>query len=229
MTASDNKEVKVLKHTDEMPEEGIVIGEAVSNEDIAAWAQKADKTWVLAGAGDFLIALFMKRYTEKMSPVTNLQLPHLYVSGTAFEKSVSFISAADRKFKCVAYLSQYTMETGVVEYTWVQRAYDILKTQKRAIVAIDPALEKQLNIPALDLRLAMAKAVKKIVDRIEIKELLIEGGSTSSAILQEMSIIKLPLVNEITRGVVRTKVKDQYITVKPGSYALPPQIIQLYN
>jgi uncharacterized protein YgbK (DUF1537 family) len=75
----------------------------------------------------------------------------------------------------------------------------------------------------------MAKAVKKILQREKINELFIEGGSTAGAILQEMNITTLEPVNELQRGVVRMKANDLYITMKPGSYQLPSQLVSLYK
>ena len=74
----------------------------------------------------------------------------------------------------------------------------------------------------------MAKAVREILKQKTVKEIFIEGGSTAAAILQELNIKKLIPVNELQRGVVRMKVNDLFITVKPGSYELPEQIKELY-
>jgi uncharacterized protein YgbK (DUF1537 family) len=75
----------------------------------------------------------------------------------------------------------------------------------------------------------MAKTVKLVVERNVIKELFIEGGSTATAVLQELNIRHLSPVNELKRGVVRMKAGDLYITVKPGSYELPEEIKELFS
>ena len=54
--------VKVLKHIDSLPKEGIVVGEAQSSTDIIAWANKIEQSWLLAGAGDFFQVLLEKKY-----------------------------------------------------------------------------------------------------------------------------------------------------------------------
>ena len=75
----------------------------------------------------------------------------------------------------------------------------------------------------------MASAVKRILEREKVRELFIEGGSTAAAILNELGIKKLSVVNELQRGIVRMKAKDLFITVKPGSYELPAAIKELYG
>lgn len=229
MLRPGNTEVKVLKHTDPLPAEGIVIGEAVSVEDITAWADKVDRNWALAGAGDFFTALLKKKYRYRAQPEAALELPHLYVSGTPFEKSRTFISEAKKRRNCVVYLPASMIETGIADEDWLNGLSGILESQNRAIVAIDDTVRKRINVSSSSLRITMAKAVKSIIEKKSIRELFIEGGSTSAAILNEMGIQGLFPVNEISRGVVRMKIKDMHITVKPGSYELPKQIVELYN
>jgi uncharacterized protein YgbK (DUF1537 family) len=74
----------------------------------------------------------------------------------------------------------------------------------------------------------MAKAVATNVASENIKEIFIEGGSTAAAVLEELNIKKLTPVNELSSGVVRMKAGNLFITVKPGSYQLPIEILDLY-
>jgi uncharacterized protein YgbK (DUF1537 family) len=96
-----------------------------------------------------------------------------------------------------------------------------------------------LNSSALDLRATMAKAVKQVIEQTGVKEIFIEGGSTAAAILNELNIHDFVPVNQISRGVIRMKAikslsfgegwGEVFITVKPGSYQLPSEIIRLYK
>ena len=205
--------VQVVKHDDWLPVEGIVIGEAESVKDIAAWAAAIDETWMLVGAGDFYTALLEKKYQAKPQPKFQLQSPHLYICGTAFEERKEFI----KKLNCCAYLP------ATIDEAWLQQTGNIIKEKGKAVIAIDES-----NESALVLRTAMAKAVAAIVARENIKEIFIEGGSTAAAVLEELQIKKLTPVNELSRGVVRMKANDLFITVKPGSYQLPKEITALY-
>jgi uncharacterized protein YgbK (DUF1537 family) len=201
--------VQVAKHSDWLPLEGIVIAEAVTTTDVEAWVVAIDKSWMLVGAGDFYNTLLQKEYVVKKKEACSLQLPLLYVCGTAFEERKQFI----KSLHCVAYMPETITEE------WLQQAGDIIKQQQKLVIAID-----ETNAAALDLRKAMAKAVTEIVARESIKEIFIEGGSTAAAVLEELGIKKLIPVNELSRGVVRMKAGDLFITVKPGSYQLPEEI-----
>ena len=215
VTAMVNDEtLHVLKHNDWLPVEGIVIGEAESSEDIKAWAEAIDETWMLVGAGDFYTALLGKKYTVKPQQKFQLQLPHLYVCGTAFEERKAFI----KKLDCTAYLPE------TIDEEWLQQTGSIIKEKGKAVIAIGGSKQT-----ALTLRTIMAKAVAAIVAKENIKEIFIEGGSTAAAVLEELNIKKLIPVNELSRGVVRMKAGDLFITVKPGSYQLPEEILKLYS
>lgn len=206
--------VQVAKHSDWMPLEGIIIGEAETETDVDAWAVAIDESWMLVGAGDFYNALLQKQYELKEKGVCSLQSPLLYVCGTAFEERKQFI----KSLHCVAYMPETITEE------WLQQTSDIIKHQNKLVVAIDAS-----NAPALDLRKTMAKAVIEIVARENIKEIFIEGGSTAAAVLEEMGIKKLIPVNELNRGVVRMKAGNLFITVKPGSYQLPEEIKRIMS
>ena len=205
--------VQVLRHDDWLPIEGIVVGETESNEDVAAWVNAIDDSWMLVGAGDFYTALLERKYQSQPQQEFQLQSPHLYVCGTAYEERKTFI----KKLDCVTYLPEN------VDEEWLQQTCGIVKEKGKAVIAIDGS-----NATALELRTAMAKAVKEIVARENVREIFIEGGSTAAAVLEELGIKKLSPLNELSRGVVRMKANGLFITVKPGSYQLPKEILHLY-
>jgi uncharacterized protein YgbK (DUF1537 family) len=219
-------EIQVLKHIDSLPDSGIIIGEVATQEDLSAWTKTPDDDWVVAGAADFFTALLDKKYDVKQHEEAEIKLPHLYISGTSFDKRKEFIKEVKSKLNCVSYLPQSVMQDEKeIGEEWFNKVSKILQSQKRVIVAID----KIDTISALSLRTIMAKAASRIIKTENINEIFIEGGSTAAAILDELKIKTLHPVNELSRGVVRMKSGDLYITVKPGSYELPLLIEKLYS
>jgi len=206
--------VSVLEYTNTLPDGGIAIAEAATVEHAALWAARTDDSWMLAGAGDFYTALLQRDYSLRKQQSFQLQLPHLYVCGTSFEERKQFIKTVN----CRSYLPENVNEQ------WLQDTCNILRQQGKTVIAIDESEQTPMA-----LRAAMAKAVKQIVERENVKELFIEGGSTAAAVLEEFGIKKLEPVNELSRGVVRMKARDFFITVKPGSYQLPEEILKLYS
>jgi uncharacterized protein YgbK (DUF1537 family) len=228
--ASHADDISVLRYFDKLPARGIVIGEASTMDEISEWSERINNQWVLAGAGDFFTALLQTKYALAKPNEVHIELPHLYISGTSFVKSKQFIKAIGEKNDCVLYMPSLNMhEPGFNNEKWLDKLSEIIRKQKRAVIAINDEETSLHAAFALELRTFMAKAVRKILEREKIKEVFIEGGSTAGAILHEMKITSLEPVNELKRGVVRMKAKDLYITMKPGSYDLPPGIIELYN
>jgi uncharacterized protein YgbK (DUF1537 family) len=211
------KDISVLKHTDPLPEHGIVVGEAISETDIEAWAHKAGADDVLAGAGDFFTALLQLdcQIAEQCKP--EIESPFLYISGTAFNESRKFVNSIRKKKDIVVYLP---IEDN--DENWFATIHAVLAKNNKAIIAIDPAIGDA--IPPESLRSIMARRVKEILQRETIKELFIEGGATAAAILQQLGIDSLATECEWERGVVRMKANDWLINFKPGSYQLPAAI-----
>ena len=166
-----DNEVEVLKSNDELPDKGIVVGEVNAFEDYDYWASKINEETVVVGAGDFFTALLNKHYLPRQQKQFEIQLPHLYVCGTAFKERKEFI----KKLNCVSYLP------GVVNEVWLKKINEIIKNKQKVVIAIDEPADA-----ALLLRTRMAKAVGEIVKREAIKEIFIEGGSTAASILEEL-------------------------------------------
>ena len=219
--------VKVLKHTDLLPEQGIVVGEAETSADISAWVNRIDNTWALIGAGDFYESILQRQFSLKEERDFQLDLPYLYVCGTSFDKSKNFIRKVSEEFGCVAYLTgkEKVENIGRDFFQWISDAF---KIYGRAIVAYDENSVSYSTFPTL-LRAIMAKAVRQIMERETIAELFIEGGSTAAAIFEELNIKNLTPVNELQRGTLRMKAGSLHITVKPGSYELPLQLKNLFS
>jgi uncharacterized protein YgbK (DUF1537 family) len=218
-------EIMILPPAATLPEAGIIIGEATSGNDIEAWAAKSDDTCLLAGAGDFFTALLNKQYKAGIASEAVIGLPHLYVSGTAFNKRQEFIKELDQRSGCVAWLPAGS--TG--DKQWINKVTRILEEQQRAVIAIDGDEKFPPGISALSMRHAMAKAVSSVIEAGSIGELFIEGGSTAAAVLEELRIKHIKPINELQRGVVRMKANNLHITLKPGSYELPEQIRNIYS
>jgi uncharacterized protein YgbK (DUF1537 family) len=223
-----DESVSVLPHSNALPSTGFIVGEATTEADVQPWASKMNDAFVVAGAGDFYAALLNKQLKEIKQQQPELQLPFLYVCGTAYDQSVNYIKQVDEKSKTVLYITRQMIESGVEDVAWLKQCRNVLEQKRKAIIAFNSE-----TIPAgtsaADLRSIMAKAVKAVVEQNKIAELFMEGGSTATAILQELGFNKLSPVNEWARGVVRMKADELFITAKPGSYELSREIKELFN
>ncbi|MEO7309952.1 MAG: four-carbon acid sugar kinase family protein [Chitinophagaceae bacterium] len=229
LDADSDEKISVQKHDDPLPADGIVAGEVCEGNDIMQWLKQVDNTWLIAGAGDCFEALLQQQgCRQKTGTEPGMLKPYLYVSGTSFATSKTFIKSVQEQERGVHYLSASVIEERE-DQGWFQQVATTIVAQQKAIIAIDETMIELTNLSALQLRTAMAEAVKKIVADQEIKELFIEGGATAAAIFEALNMHHFTPTNELARGVVRMKgTNDLYVTVKPGSYALPKTIKDLY-
>jgi len=227
-TILKDPEVNVLAAGSSLAEEGFFVAAAEQTDQVEQWAAVLDAQTLAAGAGDFFTAILLQQFQVVDTPDPELSLPILYVCGTAYAEAVRFVKQAEPD-GLVEYLSENSiLHPERLDQELVDTCKYRLQTHSKMILAIDGQAIPD-GISAQDLRESMAKVTQWILRRNIIHELFIEGGSTATAILEELKISELEPVNEWQRGVVRMKYGNLYITVKPGSYALPEQIKQLFS
>lgn len=227
-TILKNPDINVLSAGSLLPAAGFFVAEAQQTEQVEQWASVLDNQTLAAGAGDFFTAILLQQFEAIDKPDPEMSIPVLFVCGTAFEKSVRFVRQAEPD-GLVEYLSDNCiLHPERLDQEFVDSCKYRLHTNAKMILAID-GLSVPAGVTAQELRQSMAKATQWILRRNIIHELFIEGGSTATAILDELKISELEPVNEWQRGVVRMRFGNLFITVKPGSYALPEQIKQLFS
>ncbi len=220
------------KNTDTLASDGITVGDVSTADDLKIWAALANNKMALAGASGFFTALLDKetgspKQTEKTA---KFQEPLLLVSGTAFGKSTDAVQQLKNAGEPVSYMPADIAQAETYSATryrdWCLEIASLISTFGKAIVAINPADTAGMTDQARLLRDKTAIIVSMVFKQTDIKELLIEGGSTASSVLKHLGISKLQPVNELSPGVVRMKAdgNDLHITIKPGSYAWPETI-----
>ncbi len=77
------------------------------------------------------------------------------------------------------------------------------------------------------IRQIMATTIEKVMQRVQVNELVIEGGATASSIIEKLQYERLFPAQELAQGVIRMKVQENqglFLTMKPGSYQWPSSI-----
>ncbi|HEY4150917.1 MAG TPA: four-carbon acid sugar kinase family protein [Chitinophagaceae bacterium] len=232
MLRTKDSSVKVKKNNEALPTEGIIVGEVKDAADLKAWATDVDNQVFLAGASGFFTAV-LDTLQLKGSGKTALDIlvpgqPTLFVCGTSFHKSRDRIKKISDAGGPVSYMPE---EMATIENkdkifydAWCKEVITMIRTNKKAIIAIRPADVGQSLVHASILRQRMANAVRVVLEGVNIRELFIEGGSTAYAVLQQTGFTGFIPVEEMAPGVIRMKVQGNerlYITVKPGSYDWP--------
>jgi uncharacterized protein YgbK (DUF1537 family) len=232
-------EVHSQKHDEAIETAGLIIGDAGHPEDLELWASIANIGMLLAGASGFFTALLDKRPTQNAiiasAKPRSFKNPMLIVSGTSFAKSREAIKKLKESGTAVSYMPAVVINKpspDEADYElWRDEIIAFIKRSGKAIVAVNEDIVDPVQADAKDLRYKTAIVIKMVFDRITINELLIEGGSTASAILKLLCLYKLFPVEELATGVIRMQTENKpelYVTLKPGSYNWP-QVVQPYS
>ena len=236
-TSSDVKELleKKSEHTviylprsAPLQEQGVQIAEVETLEDIRKRVDQIRKGLLLAGTGDFFTECLALNYDARVLPVPGFEWPLLYVSGTNFLSSKQTIAGWKNAGQPVFYLDLELLGSPESKQEeWIQSIATALKEQHKAVLAIDPDLNLPEGYGPVWLRQQMAVITHRIIMAAGVLELFVEGGSTAAAILHRLDIAFMEPVAEFRRGVVKLKCTpgDLLLTVKPGSYPLPEQVL----
>ncbi|WP_114782510.1 four-carbon acid sugar kinase family protein [Botryobacter ruber] len=227
-------QVQVLKPSEPLPPEGIVIGEAKDTADLTAWASQLDETVFAAGASGFFTAILdtlqVKKATEKSTAPATIASPALYVCGSTFSNSRDMVRAEKKAGGPVAYMpAAIAQEEAPSEESfaaWREEVVGYLQERGKAIIAIDPATTGPAAT-ADALRKKMAEGVQLMLEKTEVREIVLEGGATAAAIFDRLGMHQFYPLHEYATGVIRMQVAAKpglCVTLKPGSYTWTPEI-----
>jgi len=232
-----------LKPDNELPETGLIIGDVSCFDDLEKWATRIDEKTLVAGASGFFNAILEKQQscqTKKEKPKIPFGDKALYVLGSTYPKDINLLKKIEANGH---YLSNMPKEIyynkNFDSYHLDQWVDDIVKgiNTHRKVIAL--MIHTRSNEPDISMRIKenIGELIKRVVERIDLNELLIEGGSTTSVVLKYLGIKKLIPIQELDTGVIRMVIEgapDFCLTTKPGSYFWPdnvwiPQDIERFN
>ncbi|WP_134090205.1 four-carbon acid sugar kinase family protein [Olivibacter sp. XZL3] len=226
------EEVQVMAWRDIFPEEGIVVGEVLTEEDVEKWIQLVPDDVLLAGGSSAFIAFLTQKIAgqgfqkeDASDTFSGFNRPCLYVCGSNYEKSVQRVQAWRMANEPVCYLpivQPGEKMNGQLLNNWIERVKAAIACHQKAIVAFDNEGLRGLSLTPCFLREQMAQAVHNLLNEVFVRELVIEGGATADAILAQRHITQLKPLEELGPGVIRCNMhKDPeiWITLKPGSYS----------
>ncbi|MCY1721977.1 hypothetical protein OU798_16605 [Prolixibacteraceae bacterium Z1-6] len=222
-----------LSVDDRLPEKGLIIGNVTDSDEMNKWALKIDETTIAAGGSGFFDVILSKQFVakaEKQIGTVYTGDKTLLISGSTFPKSKEV-------FKWLNDFGIVTKNMPVEIYnnqdfnqkyfkSWVNEVVESLKNGEKVIISIEHNKSSEGGI-AIRVKKIVARLVKEVMLRVELDDLFIEGGATTSEILGALKIAKLYPCRELAFGIIQMKV-DEYpklcITTKPGSYSWPKNI-----
>jgi uncharacterized protein YgbK (DUF1537 family) len=228
----------LLKKQDELPKEGIILGEIAEEGDFTQWVQKLDGQTLIAGAAGLFNSLLQHlkpTASGTTHPDKKFNSPRLFVFGSTFKKKGHQVINGSLHNVPVHYIpSQLLGDDASLQQTdvYCKEVAETLGKTGACIIAVKADEVANIAIDPLTLTKKMGFMVSQINQQITLKELLIEGGATATAILQQLHITKLYPVKQISPGVICTCIPGNSqlsVTLKPGSYNWPPAVWEPTN
>lgn len=230
----NDQSVETLSLNDTLPSSGIVFGNVASVEELNQWALQLDNSTMMAGGAGFLNALLEKKFPEVSSSneVTYELTPKsLFVFGSAFPKSKVFVDYLLSNGLIFVHMPQEIYFNkdfrSEVMIAWADEVITLLQNDIKVVVDITYMGSEEENI-SLRIQQNVAELVRLVNKKVDITDLLIEGGATTYEILKALNISTLYPFQELDAGVIQMHAKGYQnlcITTKPGSYYWPENIL----
>ncbi len=229
--------IHLFKPGEDIESDGIFLGEAGYLGDLKKFAQKVNDGILPAGSSGFFSALLeAKGYriiNDAGGKATENDKKHLIVLGSANPDGKISHAEAQGKDIGISFMPEEIFynrpSSPEVMDRWIDEVIALFGKHKKVIIEIshpivpDKAVSKRLKEQ-------IAFLVKSVFERIDIQELVIDGGATAYAVASSLHLEKFYPDHEIAPGIVRMKV-DKYpdlcLTIKPGSYPMPRMILDI--
>lgn len=212
---------------------GINIPDAWEPLHLRDRARQVDHTTLAAGAMDFFCALLRRAPLKPqaqpiLTPRSDLQVfacgSHAAWAGSRVRDcqlhEIPIVPMPRRLFA--------DDHTDAELEQWATEAIDALAINGRVMLAIGG--EKIADMPAGRLDARLADAIQRLLKRVTIGHLLLEGGATASSVLTRCGWQRLRVGAELAPGLSHLEVIDHpapLLLIKPGSYPWPTPVWKL--
>jgi len=210
----------------QMPDEGFIIGNILTNEDLMAWANLIDDTMLPAGGASFFNAILRKIATDRKKTVSSLAFGKkaLYLCGSNYQPSREVVRKAKENGACVSYMPKTIFCDNDYEkmiQKWSDEIIKIIQKKDKVVIAIDELECEGVEDVSNKINDIFGVLIKKVLEKVTLEELLIEGGATAYSIIEHLGYKKFYPEQELSQGVIRMEIEQtskMHLTLKPGSY-----------
>ena len=230
--------IRYCRLSDPIPETGIVVCEASTQQDVSEWARQIGPKDIPAGGRDFFVATIQSKLSSK-TPTTRppIELPGraLVIQGTRSRQAEALratLAYHERDILEFAPLDLLAPPDAVARFL-DRLGRDIAATINSGRLPILAARRDTTDDPDMPQRIqsAFAHLARHIWDRGQVEHFLIEGGATASSILDALDTQRLGVQQVWAPGVVTLAARDhsrtRLFTTKPGSYVWPDNLINV--
>ncbi len=233
---AETSAVTVCATGDELPNQGIIVGQVENVNDLRHWASRRSQETLVAGGAEFFGALLVGagHKPRNLQPVATRQAlrkrKEVFVCGSTSESSHEFVRSASEGGTPVFSLPQAAQH---LEFDWsllepiVQAALAALASQARIIlnVGLPPINDK---VVAKMLATYLAQVAESLVRQGSpglVGHFFAEGGATAKELVRHLGWKRLAVLEEVALGTATLAVDGHpKLTIKPGSYLWPDSI-----
>jgi D-threonate/D-erythronate kinase len=220
---------RVLKLSDDIPDETgeVWVAEARSADHVMGWASRVNNRIIPAGSADFFDAML----SLHVHPISQAEQKSLFICGSSLSRVVNLEEELFSENPKVVHVSEDHICVdghGSLVREIAKAVSEYFKVTNNVILFVK-ASETSNVFPTRDIPKCLAAITAKVLDQIAIRELYIEGGTTSSEVMRKAGWRRFKPVHQLDEGIVRLHVLDcpsSYVTVKPGSYKWPTRFKQ---
>lgn len=212
---------------EQIPDEGIVIGNVTDAQDLMSWASKIDRNTMAAGGSGFFEALLQKDFLD----VRKIPFPEffngknvLFIFGSTYPKETTVMDKLGEAGVLVMNLDDELFcgpEMNSAFLKWTGKIAEQIRSSGK--VALTTILDSGVTaVSPTIIRTVIGLLVKAVFELVQVDDLFIEGGATAFQILSTLDIRQLVPYREFDFGIIQMTVPGRtnlYITTKPGSYS----------
>lgn len=227
---ADRWPVHVMPADGELPECGVIVGEAERTSDLQSWAESLVRDIIPSGAAEFFGAyLSVCGYPaiEESSVPPAFDGATLIVSGSrsasAHRYCLECQQAGIPVFRLPLELLHSAQQVDDLIQELTSSAIQAFEQHRQVIVAIDRPLCKESGAPRLPVNY-LAAIVEVILQACPISHIMVEGGATVAALVNKLEWQRMRVWHAFAPGVVGLQLSGTdgpLLTVKPGSYVWP--------
>jgi uncharacterized protein YgbK (DUF1537 family) len=225
--------ISVSTLADTLPENGIILAEAASPQDVRGWADRRIPGMVLAGGAEFFGALLAAAGLELLPPLktsfTDAATREFFVSGSSTVVARKFATAA-RRDKTPVFSLPLELAWGAellpeVSAAIGQRIVSAFASHPRVLLTVGlPPVRNELVSRGLSGQ--VVQIAESALRQLDVGRVYADGGATAAELVWRMGWSRLKVMRELAPGVATLAVageKSILLTIKPGSYAWPAQ------
>lgn len=211
---------------------GISIADVSTESEMMSWTKRLETNMLAAGGSSFFKAIVAAKNKRErlLKELYKLGKKRLFVCGSYHPYSKKAIKNAVLNGTKLRLISKNMLDNTISSEDlkdWISAICQDLKIHGTVILAVANLEGFYMDRLSQRIEYCFSELVFRIMKKVAVDELIIEGGATSFAVMKKLGYHQFEPRLELAPGLIRmTPLENENlnITVKPGSYTWPDSI-----